>query len=89
MGKEEFGIAKGLVEEGLRAKPDLVWPNRLLAVSAAHSGDLEEARQAVARLVEAHPDLTIEKLMEAVPRGVLRKQDYYWEGLRLAGLPEK
>ena len=89
LAKGNYRAATKLVEEGLRAKPDLIWPYRLLAVSAALEGDLDKARQAIARLLDAHPGMTIERMMDAIPRGVLGRKDFYWEGLRKAGLPEK
>ncbi len=89
LGRGRFLEAVAHVEAGLRAKPGLIWPNQLLAIASALSGEEEKARRALARLLEAHPDLTIEKLRAAVPRGVLANQPYYWEGIRLAGMPEK
>ncbi len=85
----DYELATTLTEEGLRAKPNLIWPYRLLAVSAALSGQSEKAQDATARLLEAHPDMTIEKMKVLMPRGILKHMPYYWEGLRLAGLPEK
>lgn len=89
IGRGHFLEAVAHVEAGLRAKPGLIWPNRLLAIAAAHGGEQEKAHRAVARLLEAQPDLTVEKVRAALPSGALAAKPYYWEGLRLAGLPER
>jgi tetratricopeptide (TPR) repeat protein len=88
IGRGHFLEAVAHIEAGLRAKPGLVWPNRLLAIAAALGGKPEKAHRAVARLLEAQPDLTVEKVRAALPSGALAAKSDYWEGLRLAGLPE-
>jgi adenylate cyclase len=75
------------IEEGLRERPDAVWGYRLLTASYAEAGRLEEAKQAAARFLEAYPEMTVSKAVEATPpssplRGRIA------DGLRKAGVPE-
>src|SRR6185312_13756833 len=48
-----------LTQKSLNDRPGMVWANRLLATAAAHAGDLDLARAAAQRLMDAHPHLTI------------------------------
>ena len=75
------------IEKGLRERPDAVWSYRLLTAAYAEADRLEEAKQAAARYLEAYPDMTVSKAIEATPpssplRGRIA------DGLRKAGLPE-
>jgi tetratricopeptide (TPR) repeat protein len=73
---------KGMVE-----RPELVWPLRSMAASLALLGRISEAREAVRKLREGYPDITISKIVAITPH----RGDYvrrYAEGLRRAGLPE-
>jgi adenylate cyclase len=68
-------------------RPELIWPLRSMAASLALLGRVTEAQEAVRRLREAYPDITISKIMAITPH----RGDYltrYAEGLRRAGLPE-
>jgi adenylate cyclase len=82
-----YDEAVSWIEKGLRERPDAVWAYRTLAAAYANAGRLEEARQAVATLLETYPGVTITKCLELIPAS----PDYlarYAEGLRKAGLPE-
>jgi adenylate cyclase len=73
---------KGMVE-----RPELVWPLRSMAASLGLLGRIPEAREAVRRLLEGYPGITISKVVAATPH----RGDYvqrYAEGLRKAGMPE-
>jgi adenylate cyclase len=75
------------IEKGLRERPDATWGYRLLTAAYAEADRLEEAKQAVARFLDAYPDMTVSKAIDAAPpssplRGRMA------EGLRKAGLPE-
>jgi len=75
------------VEKGLRERPDAVWAYRTLASAYANAGRLQEARDAVATLLQTYPKVTISQLLALIPA----RPDYisrYAEGLRKAGLPE-
>jgi hypothetical protein len=58
-----------------------------MAASLALLGRISKAREAIQRLRQEHPDITIAKIMDITPH----RGDYvqrYAEGLRRAGLPE-
>jgi TolB-like protein/Tfp pilus assembly protein PilF len=84
----DYAEAVKFVEAGLRSRPSMLWAYRGLASTAASAGDMDKARVAMRKLLEAYPDLTISSLMKAVPMSVQRHK-VYWEGLRKAGLPEE
>jgi adenylate cyclase len=84
-GRYEESLAwckKGMIE-----RPELVWPLRSMAASLALLGRISEAREAVQRLRDEYPYITIAKIMAITPH----RGDYlprYADGLRRAGLPE-
>jgi hypothetical protein len=59
-----------------------------LAASKALAGQLEEARDAISRLLELDPVVRISNLKDRI--SPLRPEDFakYTDGLRKAGLPE-
>ena len=61
---------------------------RILAASYAHLGQLDEARDAVQRLLQIDPDLTVTKAKELMGMRDNVDAAHLIEGLRLAGLPE-
>jgi adenylate cyclase len=61
---------------------------RLLAISYAHLGMLDEARAAAAEVMRLHPGFTISQWRHRPPFREGAAYDRYIEGLRLAGLPE-
>ena len=64
------------------------WVYRLLTTAYANGGRLEEAKKAAAKLLEAFPDLTVSKAIDAAP-GQPDTIARYAQGLREAGLPEQ
>ncbi|AWM85628.1 adenylate/guanylate cyclase domain-containing protein [Microvirga sp. 17 mud 1-3] len=86
-GKGSYDEAARWVEQALREKPSATWVYRLLTTTYANAGRLEEARQTAAKLLEAYPDLTVTRAVEAAPGNpdILAR---YAQGLREAGLPE-
>ncbi len=72
---------------GMREKSGMTWAYRDLAVYYALAGRMDEARDAVRRLTETRPGLTVAKVGEVlsfVEPSVLAR---YLDGLRKAGLP--
>jgi TolB-like protein len=61
---------------------------RVLAAAYALTGQLDDARSAVTQLLAVRPDLTISKLWGRKGRPDEIGDDYFFEGMRLAGLPE-
>jgi adenylate cyclase len=75
------------IEKGLCERPDAVWCYRLLTAAYAEAGQLEQAKRAAARFLDAYPDMTVSKAIDATPpSSPLRKR--IAEGLRRAGLRE-
>jgi adenylate cyclase len=85
--KGEYKETITWVEKGLEQKPDAYWAYRLLGAAYANAGRLDEAKRAVAILLEAYPGLTVSKVVDLTPitGDYMRRVA---EGLRLAGLPE-
>ena len=97
---EAMGILSNVCCAMGRHDEGLVWAHRALSINAnyqschwvavavpAHLGQREEARQALANLLERHPGLTITGLSQVGPQETSR-EDFVLEGLRIAGLPE-
>ena len=63
--------------------PSVVY--RLLACCHARIGEADRARHYVAKVMEMHPDFSIERWMNLVPLRDVRLAAHYVDGLRLAG----
>ncbi|MGF9759369.1 adenylate/guanylate cyclase domain-containing protein [Microvirga sp. 0TCS3.31] len=85
--KGEYDEAVRWLEQALREKPDATWSYRILTATYANAGRLEEARQSLARFLEAFPGMTVSKAIDATP-GNQEFLSRYAQGLRAAGLPE-
>ena len=86
-GKGEYDKTITWVEKGLEQKPDAYWVYRMLGAAYALSDRLEDAKRAVALLLDNYPGLTLSKVAELTPTvGDALKRIV--EGLRKAGLPE-
>ena len=60
-----------------------------LAVAYAHAGRIAEAREAVRKILELTPHVTVAKLAAGPFRAILQpRAALFIEGLRKAGLPE-
>ncbi len=82
-----YEAAVVLIERGLREHPEAIWANRLLCAAYAQNGQLDKAQACVKRLLIEYPDLTTDKILNAIP---FRNDDFrrrYREGLLAAGLP--
>jgi TolB-like protein/DNA-binding SARP family transcriptional activator len=77
-----------LTKEGLRAGAGVTWAYRMLATYYARAGDQENAADALARFMQHYPGITMEKMRQGVPPGMVENQQEYFEGLRKAGIPE-
>jgi len=71
----------------LSQHPDGGWALRQLVAAYVHAGKLDEAQRACLRLRQAHPDLTLANLSNALPFGEGTMARVI-SGLRAAGLPE-
>ena len=73
-------------ERALREEPDYSGALRAKAVACAHLDRIEEAREAIRRLLQVQPWLTtVASFLRVVPP---QAQAMYTEGLRKAGVPE-
>lgn len=72
----------------LGEKVGMTWAYRDLAVFLARAGDLEGAREALDRFVDARPEITVTHIADAMQFVQPRILEMYLDGLRLAGLPE-
>ena len=93
IGASHFGAARyeecaRWVQKGIAARPSATFAYRILAPALAHLGRLDEARQAIAALLQAHPDATVSKVVDITPNTVPEFVTRYSAGLRKAGLPE-
>jgi tetratricopeptide (TPR) repeat protein len=84
---QRFEAAAEAARHALQLNPRYPTATRILASACAHLGRVDAARQAVERLVELEPSLTVSTLIERSPRCGPAMQQYF-DGLRLAGLPE-
>ncbi|ANY83508.1 hypothetical protein BB934_35175 (plasmid) [Microvirga ossetica] len=85
---ERFAEAASWVCQGIAEKPSATWAWRIVAAAYANLGRLDEAREALARLVQAHPGITIAAIKQASMPPSRSFQDALFGGLRAAGLPE-
>jgi adenylate cyclase len=69
-------------------KPSATWAWRIVAAAYANLGRLDEAREALARLVQAHPGITITAIKQASMPPSPSFQRALFDGLRAAGLAE-
>ncbi len=87
MAGEKYGEAIAYVQRGLRENPDALWAYRVLAICYAHQCHKEEANKCVDILQQEYPDLSVEKIMRAVPLQDPAVRQRYRQGLILAGVP--
>ena len=87
LAAEQYERAIEWADRCLREQPRYGSLFRAKAVSYAHLGRISDARDALSRLLELQPGLTITKL--TLPSLVPELAAVYLEGLRKAGLPEE
>jgi adenylate cyclase len=82
-----YAEAASWTQKGLSQQPRASWSLRVLVPALVHAGRIAEARQALARLLEAHPGLTIAKVRDSLSFGS-GTMERIADGLRQAGLPD-
>jgi tetratricopeptide (TPR) repeat protein len=70
----------------LDERPGLTWPYRDLAAYKAQQGDLEGAKDALAKFVYLRPPLSLVSIADGLKFMEGPLLDRYIEGLRLAGM---
>jgi Flp pilus assembly protein TadD len=76
-------------ERSLSARSDVMTAHRIRAAAYAQAGRLDDARRAIADMLVLEPDMRLSRV--SLFRGPWRRPDDYdrwFEGLRVAGLPE-
>jgi adenylate cyclase len=76
------------IERAMRENPSFVSSRRSLAASYARLNQFEKAGAVARQILEANPAFTVSKWRELGPGAHGPGQEYFLEGLRLAGLPE-
>jgi len=82
-----YADAVGWFEKGLLDRPTATWVYRTIVPALALLGRHDQARAYLSRLLDEYPDLTIAKVVSALPYSQ-QALDRMAEGLRLARMPE-
>jgi adenylate cyclase len=85
---KRFAAAASCIRQGIAEKPSATWAWRLIAAAYANLGRMDEAREALAYLTQAHPGITITTIKKASMPPSPSFQIALFNGLRMAGLPE-
>ena len=86
----EYAAAVRVLREVLNKNPHVTWAYRHLSYLAALAGDLPTARDAMATLRAAHPNVSIALMRACHPsRHTPRRFDMMLKGWRMAGMPEE
>jgi adenylate cyclase len=85
---KRFAEAASCIRQGIAEKPSATWAWRLIAAAYANLGRMDEAREALSYLMQAHPGITITAIKKASMPPSPSFQNALFNGLRMAGLPE-
>jgi adenylate cyclase len=88
MATGRFAEALNWTRRALRERPTFAPALRFHAVSLVELGRITEAREAVTRLLELEPTLTLSLLHKRAPISSSRVMNLFLDGLHKAGLPE-
>jgi adenylate cyclase len=83
---ERYGEARDLAYETIKMRPDMVGAWRIVTITSAHLGDLDEARRALAETQRLQPTISLAWARRYGPWARPQDLDRYVEGFRLAGL---
>ena len=88
--KGETTEAARIIREVLHQRPETSWANRHLAFLLAEAGDIDGARQAIARLRKSLPDVSVKRMRECHPSRLRGERfERMIRAWRAAGLPEE
>jgi adenylate cyclase len=85
---KRYGDAVHWCRECISRQPSQQWPHVTLACAYAQSGQVEEARAAVAVVLRINPGFTIESSIRILVYKDPKDLEHYVDGMRRAGLPE-
>ena len=80
--------AAAAARKGIRERPEWVGIWRMLVISLAHAGRIEEARAALAETRKLQPNISLAWARDFAPWFRTEELERYLEGFRLAGLEE-
>lgn len=83
-----FEEACSWARKAASAFPDLLFVNAVSAASHALAGHAIESNQAVDRMRELHPDLSVSQMINLIPLCKADHLSVFSDGLRKAGLPD-
>lgn len=87
LGAHEDSIA--LVHHAMAVAPGMSWPFRTLAAYHGMQGEIQQAAEAAAAFLSHHPGMTIRRLIDFMPPAIELTNSAYYDGLRVAGIPEE
>lgn len=85
----DFARASSLAVRALRINRNHLPTLRCLAIAQVETGNPEEARKSVGRILELDPQFTIARYLARAPTGTEAKLAMYTQALREAGVPER
>ena len=80
--------AEEAAKKALQLNGDIILAHLILAVSYAHLGRLNEAKEAIGQALALNPELTISRAQKIFPIARYKNLDKCIDGLRKAGLPD-
>ena len=84
----DYQEAVNFADRARQARPNAPATHRLMATGLARLGKLEEANQAVVKMLDLRPNMTVTAVRNTIKFKNSEHAEKYLEGLRLAGLPE-
>lgn len=72
----------------IEVNDSFVFARLAVAVASAHLGRVAEARDAIEKVLELRPDLTIASLLRTIPNRFPERRNVWTTGMRKAGMPE-
>ncbi len=84
----DYQEAANFADRAQQSRPSAPAGHRLKATSLAHLGRLEEAHQAVAKMLELRPNMTVTAVKSTIIFKHPKHTEKFLAGLLLAGLPE-
>lgn len=77
VGLGNFAVAIAIIDDVIAGTPQVCWAYRILASLYRRMGDPAREASVTAKLVEAHPGLTMQQLERSLPPGMIRQDRTY------------
>ena len=88
LNEKRYEEALDHFKRGMTMAPEVQWAYRVIAVLNLHLGRKDEATEALTRLKDAYPGLTIRMVAQSIPPTIIENQPEYYDALRSVGLPD-